>query len=396
MELKGANSGIHYDNIKADVAGARGYKATLNADGTVATVAGYVDCGNDRIASVEVDVYTCTEYQIATTATTTTATTTSTTKTKTTTTISTSTTKTSTTTTTTISTTTETATPTTTDTATSTTATATTTTTITTTSTTKTTTTISTTTATATPTTTETETLAVTTPTTTAAEAPLATSNASVGTGAFPGAADGKTSPSPDAARDPKKAVGAETTPPPKVPADGAGASAAANTTADPDSGGTSRNPTTAIVGGVLGSLVLVPLIFFIVRKPAGGKTSIRQNVPTTVENQMYDYTHAALADGNYAEIDDNAGGGAPTPSVVYAEAVTHNEFYTYAPMPPPTERQGAPAAVDKYVASAAEGDYAGVAGVLAGVAAAEPAYAVPQDDYAALEGGNTTYSSSA
>lgn len=107
-------------------------------------------------------------------------------------------------------------------------------------------------------------------------------------------------------------------------------------------------------------------------------------------------HVNRTFNDGNYAEIDDNAGGGAPTPSVVYAEAVTHNEFYTYAPMPPPTERQGAPAAVDKYVASAAEGNYAGVAGVLAGVAAAEPAYAVPQDDYAALEGGNTTYSSSA
>lgn len=269
MQLKGANSVfLHSHNgYNAEVAGARGYEATLTADDTIAAVAGYVNCGGDIIASVQVDVYTCTEYQIATTATTTTTT---------------------------ISTTTETATSTTTTISATRTRTTTTTTTITTTSTTKTTTSISTTTATATPTTTETETLAVTTPTTTAAEAPLATSNASVGTGALPGAVDGTTSPSPDAARDPKKAVGVETTP----PADGAGASAAANTTADPDGGGTS-DPTSAIVGGVLGSLVLALLIFIIVREPAGGKTSIRQNVPTAVENQMYDYTHAALADGN-------------------------------------------------------------------------------------------------
>lgn len=150
----------------------------------------------------------------------------------------------------------------------------------------------------ATPATPGTELLALTTPTATAAEAPLATINASVGTGAFPGAAGGTTSSSPDAAIDPQKSSGEETTPPPKVPADGAGASAVANTTAGQDGGGTS-DPTTAVVGGVLGSLVLVLLIFIIVREQAGGKTFIRQNVPTVVENQMYDYTHAALADGN-------------------------------------------------------------------------------------------------
>lgn len=80
---------------------------------------------------------------------------------------------------------------------------------------------------------------------------------------------------------------------------------------------------------------------------------------------------------------------------VEYAEAVTHNEDYTYAPMPPPTPRGGAAANAavedaDGYVV--AGGDYARVAGV----AADEPEYAMPQDDYAPLEGGNSMYSSSA
>eukprot|EP00729_Bicosta_minor_P008535 gene8535-11415_t len=43
MQLKIANSGIHHSGIEADVAGARGYEATLNADGTIAAVAGYLD-----------------------------------------------------------------------------------------------------------------------------------------------------------------------------------------------------------------------------------------------------------------------------------------------------------------------------------------------------------------
>eukprot|EP00729_Bicosta_minor_P026745 gene26745-11644_t len=66
MQLKGPNSGIHHSGIKADVAGARGYKATLSADLTVATVAGYLDCWDgDRIASVAVDVYTCDADHVA-------------------------------------------------------------------------------------------------------------------------------------------------------------------------------------------------------------------------------------------------------------------------------------------------------------------------------------------
>eukprot|EP00729_Bicosta_minor_P008533 gene8533-11413_t len=56
MQLKGANSGIHHSGIEADVSGARGYEATLTADGTIAAVAGYLDCGSDRIASVAVDL----------------------------------------------------------------------------------------------------------------------------------------------------------------------------------------------------------------------------------------------------------------------------------------------------------------------------------------------------
>ena len=33
---------------------------------------------------------------------------------------------------------------------------------------------------------------------------------------------------------------------------------------------------------------------------------------------------------GNNEDVDVNAGGGAPMPSAVYAEAMTHNEHYTY------------------------------------------------------------------
>ena len=61
MEWKGSNSKIHYNDIVADFAGARGYKATMSEDATVVTVTGMVSCVGDQIVSVEVDVYTCLE-----------------------------------------------------------------------------------------------------------------------------------------------------------------------------------------------------------------------------------------------------------------------------------------------------------------------------------------------
>lgn len=91
--------------------------------------------------------------------------------------------------------------------------------------------------------------------TTTSAGAPLATSITSVGAGALPGAADDTTSPSPDAALDPKKSSGVETPPPTKVPADRAGASAATNTTADLD---LEKGSNLGIIIGVVVAVVVI------------------------------------------------------------------------------------------------------------------------------------------
>lgn len=149
-----------------------------------------------------------------------------------------------------------------------------------------------------------------------------------MGTGALPGAAGGTTSPSPDAARDPKKAVGVETTPPPELPADGAGASAAANTTADPDGGGTSRNPATAIVGGVLGSVVLalsVAVVFLVCRHTGDADHVAEFSLPVAGAVlgqgpvvQPYGGVQAGRIGGGDGRLrGGGAGGGAPEPNYV-------------------------------------------------------------------------------
>ena len=160
-------------------------------------------------------------------------------------------------------------------------------------------------------------------------------------------------------------------------------AAARPSTDADPNADaatgdGTSNPPTTGLIVGVaIGTVcllgVVVALIFLRLKSTANkDEVALRARMANNMQHALDEQVHVnhMFDDANNADFDGNAGGGAPTPSVVYAEAVTHNEDYMYAPFPPPTERQGANAD--------------------------EPEYAMPQDDYAALKGGNTTYSSSA
>jgi len=145
------------------------------------------------------------------------------------------------------------------------------------------------------------------------------------------------------------------------------------------DAGSSTSNAGVAVGAPVAAVAVLAALVaaFIWHRKKNQGAGEERQHdLDAQVHvNRMFD-------DGNNADVD-------------YAEAVTHNGNYTYAPVPPPTPRKGAAANAavehaDGYVV--AGGDYARGAGV----AADEPEYAMPQDDYAPLEGGNNVYSSSA
>jgi hypothetical protein len=60
LEFKGKNSDYHGFGEDADVAGARGYQATLSSNKAVLTVLGAVSCiSGDVIVLMEVDVYTC-------------------------------------------------------------------------------------------------------------------------------------------------------------------------------------------------------------------------------------------------------------------------------------------------------------------------------------------------
>ena len=156
----------------------------------------------------------------------------------------------------------------------------------------------------------------------------------------------------------------------------------ASSSTTDADNQGetnssTSTPPNAGFIGGVaIGTVcllgVVVALIFLRLKNTANkDEVALRARMANNMhalDEQVH--VNRIFDDANNADVDGNAGGGAPTPSIVYTEPVTHNEDYTYAPMPPPTERHGANAD--------------------------EPEYAMPQDDYAPLKGGNTTYSSPA
>lgn len=185
---------------------------------------------------------------------------------------------------------------------------------------------------------------------------------------------------------------------------DGVGGDAAAVVTNTSSMDGSTSIPpkTVVIVGVAFGTVcllgVVVALIFLRLKSTANkDEVALRARMTNNMQHALDEQVHGnrIFDGGNNEDVDVNAGGGAPMPSAVYAEAMTHNEHYTYAPIPPPMQRQGALANVaveDAEGHVVADGDSAGVAHVTAD----EPEYAMPQDDYAPLESGNTTYSSSA